>query len=81
MFQKCGKDYGAIKQHDIQTLKEISSQLKIVYFPRADKKEKEHKRLDIFPTLPSPIQLAKIGLKIKRKASMERNTFFKLYVN
>lgn len=42
MFQKCGKDYGAIKQHNIQTLKEISSQLKIVYFPRIDKKEKEH---------------------------------------
>lgn len=81
MFQKCGKDYGAIKQHNIQTLKEISSQLKIVYFPRTDKKEKEHKKLDIFPTIPSPSQLVKTGLKIKRKVSMERNMSFKLYVN
>jgi len=52
MFQKCGKDYGAIKQHNIQTLKEISSQVKIVYFPRTDKKEKEHKRIDIFSHNP-----------------------------
>ena len=55
--------------------------MKTTYSPRTDKKEKEYKKADASPTLPSPTQLDKTGLKIKRKASMERNMFFKLYIN
>lgn len=81
MLQECGKDYGATIQHNISILKELSCHLKTTYSPRTDKKEKEHKKADASATLPSPTQSDKTGLKIKRKASMERNMFFKLHIN
>lgn len=78
MLHQREEEYRAVKQHTIWILKELSSQLNRANSRRTDKKEKRVKRLGVSPTLPSPTQVDKTGLKIKKKVSMERNTLFNL---